>query len=492
VPLFKNLGDFYHGYEMPLARAFHEIDRRGILVSEERLDKFKLHLKTELQDACQKIEAVVNLPVIPKGGKGVKTPKGTLNLSSVPSLKRVLVDVLKIKLKKDFKSKQDSTGEEALNEAYAATGNPVLKEILRVRELNKINGTYAHATLLDSILYTSYTVTGTKTGRRSSRETPFTASSGHKIGTNMQNLPKQSDLGKLFRECLIARPGKIFLSSDQSQAEDWIVCAIIAAVSGSTKGLDELRNGIDRHRRLATQIFNKTEDECKKGTMFRFMGKKTRHAGNYGMQASMMSSSLAKEGFSLSKRYCEVLLDKFHSFEPEIRNSFQQSIENIIRTTRYLQTPVGRGMYFFGLRPNADNSKIFKEGFAYIPQSTVGDNTGLAVLHCETNSPGLVVMDGHDSITIEIDDDIDSILEGIDLLTESFNREFDFGNGVKIKIPIEFELGYDLKNEEEFSPNKCRGNVKTGLQAILNTLRQHPSHRSHTTSGAPQPPSVAS
>jgi len=488
VPLFPNLKSFYEDYEMPLAQVFHEIDRRGVLVDQTRLDEFKDHVKKELDDACLKIESSVNMKVIPKGKKGVKTPPDTLNLSSVPGLKKVLVDVLKIKLKKKWGKQDESTGEEALNEAYAKTGNPVLKEILRVRELNKIHGTYAQATLLDSVLYTSYSVTGTKTGRRSSRETPFTAASGHPIGTNLQNLPKQSELGKLFRGCIVARPGKIFLSCDQVQAEDWIVCAIIAAVSGSTKGLQELLHGIDRHKRLAVQIFSKTEAECGKGTMFRFMGKKTRHAGNYGMRAAMMSSSLAKEGYSLSERYCEVLLEKFHSFEPEIRGSFQKSVEDAIRNERYLSTPVGRGMYFFGLRPNADNSKIFKEGFAYIPQSTIGDNTGLSVLFCERNQPGWVVMDTHDAVTLEIDDDEETILQGIELLKESFNRKFDFGNGVVIQVPVDFELGYDLKNELEFSPGKCE-NVRIGLQNTLNTLRQLPRVPFPIISGAPQQPS---
>jgi hypothetical protein len=226
--------------------------------------------------------------------------------------------------------------------------------------------------------------------------------------------------------------------------------------------------------------------------MFRFMGKKTRHAGNYGMQALMMSSSLAKEGFHLSVKYCEALLEKFHQYEPLIRSGFQKFVEDEIRRTRILRTPVGREMYFFGLRPNADISKIFKEAFAYIPQSTVGDNTGLSILFCETNSPGWVVLDTHDAVTLELDDSIETINRGMELLAESFNRTFTFPNGTTIQIPVEFELGYDLKNEKEFDPSKCQGNVKTGLQTILNTLRRPVSHLSATTSGAPQPPSVVS
>ena len=474
MALFNSLQDFYENYEMPLARAFHEIDRRGVLVDTQRLQNFVTSLDADLQTACQKIEASIKLRVIPKGIKGAKTPAGTLNLSSPKQLIEVLTKQLGIKLKKDWKTKSESTGEEALNEAYAQTNNPVLKEILRVRELNKIKGTYAEATLLDSVLYCSYSVTGTVTGRRSSRETIFTSAKGHSIGTNTQNLPKQSELGKRFRECIIARPGKIFLSCDQSQAEDWVVCAIIADVSGKTEGLDELKKGIDRHKRLATQIFQKSEAECGKGTMFRFMGKKTRHAGNYGMKAPKMAVELAKEGFSLGVKYCDTLLERFHAFEPEIRNSFQSSVENSIRISRILKTPIGRERYFFGLRPDADNSKIFKEAFSYIPQSTVGDNTGLAILYCEREEPGYVVMDGHDSVTLEVEDSFESVYEGIELLQNSFDRIITFPNGTQIKIPVEFEIGYDLRDEDSKGKHS-KGLKEVSRDAItkaITTLRQ--------------------
>ena len=104
----------------------------------------------------------------------------------------------------------------------------------------------------------------------------------------MQNLPKQSKLGKEFRYCLVADLGKIFVSCDQAQAEDWVVSTIIAEMFAETqRDSDELKAGVDRHKHLAMQIFQKPESECTKdcGTMYRYLGKKTRHAGNYGMKA---------------------------------------------------------------------------------------------------------------------------------------------------------------------------------------------------------------
>lgn len=461
MPLFKNLKDFYYQYEMPLAQVFNHVDQRGLLVDEAKLKIFKKELDSALEVTCERIGLATKLSCVASQPKGVKTPKGTLNLSSPTQIRNILEE-LGVKLKKDRGATKTSTGEEALNEAYAQTGNPVLKDILAVRELNKIKGTYAEATLVDSILYTVYNTAGTVTGRRSSRATPFATKAGRQIGTNTQNFPKHSKLGERFRECIVARPDRIFLSCDQKQAEDWVVSGLIADWGGGTQGLDELYKGVDRHQRLASQIFNKPLSECHKKSIERYLGKKTRHAGNYGMKENRFAEVLTKEAPDFSEvmartgklvNYCKTMLGRFHDFEPEIRNTFQHGVETRLRDKRLLRTPIGRSRYFFGLRPGADNSKLFKEAFSYIPQSTVGDNTGLALLYCERVLPGWVVMDNHDAITLELPDTEKSIRAGIALLSAAFNRELTFENGLKMKIPIEFELGYDLQNTKELSPN---------------------------------------
>lgn len=461
MPLFKTLREFLDLYEMPLARAFYEIDNRGVMVDPERLERFVARLDSKLVTSCQIIENEVKMKVVPRMEKGVKTPPGMLNLSSPPQLIKVINEVLKIKLKTSWDSGNQTSSEEALNEAFAKTGNVALKEILVARELSKLKGTYAETALVDDILYTSYGVANTVTGRRSARATIFTHSNGKKIGTNAQTIPKQSELGRDFRECLVARPGRIFVSADQVQAEDWIVSALIADNGGGTTGLEELRNRIDRHKKLASAIFRVPLEQCGKGTLYRFMGKKTRHAGNYDEGAGMMASTLVKEGFRAEDfykssqyitltQYCEVLLNGFHTAEPGIRGTFHNYIQQQLRASRTLQTPIGRERYFFGLRPGADNSKLYKEAYSYIPQSTVGDNTGLGVLYCESTKPGWVVLDAHDAITLEVPDNQASIREAAELLEAAFDRELTLPNGTVVKIPIEYEVGYDLKNEIEF------------------------------------------
>jgi DNA polymerase family A len=477
--LFKTLKEFLYEYEMPLAQAFHEIDRRGVLVDETKLSSFIVFLDNQLGEAVTRVEAKAGKKVIARQEKKGKPDPKVLNLSSPTQLGSFLKGI-GLKLKTNRETGRESTDEESLNEAFAATGNPVLKDILSVRELNKIKGTYAETALVDGILYSSYNVAGTVTGRRSSSETPFKHSNGKKIGTNVQNLPKHSDLGLRFRECVVARPGRIFISCDQVQAEDWIVQGIIVDQGGSGRGLEELQRRVDRHRRLATQIFQKTWEECNKDSLYRYLGKKTRHARNYDMEAFMMATVLVKEGFSadsfyannphkkLSLRdYCQTILNEFDRYEPDVKGVFQEYVKKTLLATRTLTTPIGRSRYFFGFRPGADNKKLIKEGYSYIPQSTVADNTGLAILYSEYLH-SWVVMDGHDSVTMEVPANRRDVLTAIDILKYGFNRVIEFPNGTKLKIPIEYELGYNLRDLKKWETEDAQATEK--LDTLLHGL----------------------
>jgi uracil-DNA glycosylase len=480
-----NLRRFYTDYEMPLARAFHQIDKRGIFTDHEALSNLRKEVLEELRQKCLEISGGLNnRPVVYSDDMGVALSKQLnvdcktiLNIASVPQLKEVLKQ-LGIKLKIDRKTKKETTNEESLNEAFAATGNPVLKGVLRTRELNKVLGTNIDARLGNHVFYSCYSVTGTVTGRRASRKNFL----GY--GSNGQNQPKHSDLGKKFRGVFISRPNYIFVACDQVQAEDWIVQGIIADVSGHTKGVEELRAGVDRHQRLAAQIFGLPLDKCGKDTLERYLGKKTRHAANYDMQDDKMAAVLAAEGYSVSKKICAAILQKFHEVEPYIRQVFHKYVQQTLCKTRTLTTPLGRSRVFHGLRPYGDNGKVFREGYAYIPQSTVGDNTGMAILYCERTALGLVLQDGHDAITLEVPDSFDEVLRATQLLSKAFDRTIKFPNGFELKIPIEYELGYSLAPKEML---KCPGDSSVaGLTNIYETLRQRQKVLRSTTGGALQ------
>lgn len=480
---------FYTEYEMPLARAFHSIDKQGIQTSSEALSKLRQEITKELGEKCIDISKNLNnRPVVYSAdlGKALAKqlnidPSGILNIASVPQLKDLLQNELKIKLKKDRYSGKESTGEESLNEAFASTGNPVLKNLLRVRELNKILGTYVDSKLERGVFYSCYSVTGTVTGRRASRKNFL----GY--GSNGQNQPKHNDLGEKFQGVFIARPNHIFVTCDQASAEEWLVQGIIADVSGDVRGIKELEDsitsGISRHARLASAIFGlPLEKTNNKECLEYYIGKKVRHAGNYDMREDKMAAVMASEGFTVKREFCGAILAKFHEVEPNIRGVFHKYIQYELTTKRFLRTPLGRERVFHALRPYGDNSKIFREGYAYIPQSCIGDNNGLAVLYCQTHRPGVVLADGHDSMLNEARDNLDDIVSVMQLMERAYDRILRFPNGFEVKIPIDFRIGYSMKGLR-----KCPGpSSETGLkliQSVYNGLQRVPIV---TTSGQQQ------
>lgn len=474
--------DYYEQYEMPLARAFYNINQRGIAVDAAKLQKLRDFINEELMSSCKRMSTQTNRTCIAQALPKTKPDPAVLNLSSTPQLLEQLraFGITPPKKKRADNSWSESTDEESLNELFAETGNPFLKELLRVRELNKLRGTYVDVELENNTLYGAFFVTGTVTGRRSCREN-FLG-----LGSNLQNQPKHTDLASRYRECLIARPDKIFVKCDQISAEDWLVTGIIADQSGDRTGFSELLQGVDRHAKLASFIFGKPLDMCGKDTPERFIGKKVRHAGNYDMEAFRFAAEMAKEGHVVKQTFCDWLLQRFHAANPGIKHVFHHYVQEELRVRRCLTTPFGFTRQFFGLRDYGDNRKIMKEGYAQIPQGTVGTNTGMAILWLEHNQPGNVVLDDHDAVTLEVADNLDGVIGAVSWLQKAFDRIIRLPKGLEFKIPIEFEIGYNLR---DMATIKCDLSNVDGLKNIYNGLKKPLKAPLVTTTGVLQPSS---
>lgn len=491
----RGLRDFYEKVEMPLARNLHCIQNRGIQVNTAKLAELRTKLNKRLEGICTDAMKYIGKPVFYDGDSAKEFQKfakekangkirkqsdvEVFNLGSPKQIIKVFEDLDIYLPSQDGKIKTD---EEAMQKSFAKTGHQLPGLILLSRGLNKLKGTNIDASLRQDVLYTNFYSTGTVNGRRSSTmlwdDTPFC------YGSNTQNLPKhgKGDIGifqKEYRECLVARRGKIFLAADQIQAEDWIVTGIIADQSGQMQGFNELRQGTDRHRKLATQIFRKAWDECGKESHERYLAKKSRHAGNYDMGGYRFAAVLTKEGMTDSpipgmglEEYCDSLLVAFHFIEPGIRGVFHRYIQQKLEDTRTLINCFGRTRIFFGLHPHRDNTKVFKEAYSTLPQSTVSDNTAQAVNIIEAEAPGLIIKEDHDALTLEVDDEPTCISAGIDLLSHAFDRVITMEKGLKFKIPIEFELGYNLRPASKGKFNGLIGVDKSNFEEVREKLRQ--------------------
>lgn len=455
-------------YLHALQSIYHRIDSRGIVVDRKRLEDASRYINTDIDKQCSIVSNVWSIQCyIGALNKPKDISISSINLNSSSGANTPLAflrDKLKFKIPKVSARDEDgnyiqkeSLAELTLQKIYAENqfatpgGDPAIRALLRIRELSTLRARYINANLYPSgteqLFISNYNCAGTVTGRRGSRKHAF----GY--GGNAQNFPKHGELAKIFRRCLVSRPGKIFLMVDQMQAEDWPT----SALANNMEALDDLKLGVDRHRKLGCLIFDIPWDHYTekqwKDSIERYLGKKTRHANNYGMRANTMSDSLAKEGHSLTPQQCKVILDKVNTVDPSVDGVFHAYIKQQLDAGRTLRTPFSRERIFFGLRPGeaGSNNKIFNEAYSYIPQSTVGDNTGFTVYGIESTGDefsGHIIQESHDSIVQEIDDNVDAIWKFIQRTREASTRVIKFHNGIEVEIPWEAEIGYDFYHTE--------------------------------------------
>lgn len=458
-----------NSYLHALAKVYHSIDRRGLLMDVSRLDVLRKDVISEISNLCSILSVNWSINVYVGNIQPVLAIvyPSSVNINSSGGSNSLLVTLKKLGynvpvVRKKNKDKEwemrESADELALQKMFAETGDINLKHLMRIKELVKLLGTYINARLHRNVFYSSYGVSSTVTGRRGCSKHPF----GY--GGNAQTFPSHTadpQIGHFthdYRRCIIARPGHVFFSVDQKSAEEHPQ----AALAGNTVALKELHSTEwpenDRHTRLAAFVFGipvsqYTKKEWKdigsQAGMMRYVGgKKARHANAYGMRKNRFSEVLAKEGFSFTPTACGNILDKVNQYDPSVQGVYHKYVRDEIDRCRMLLTPLGRERQFMGFRPNSDNNEAYNEAYSYIPQSVVGDNTGMAVLYLDGEAQlQYIVQESHDSVVQEVPEQ-DSELERVFIETQkSFERTIRFDNGIEINIPIEAKLSYNFEDE---------------------------------------------
>ena len=317
---------------------------------------------------------------------------------------------------------------------------------------------------------TSWNLAGTKTFRLSSRKLMG------RWGTNLQN---PSD-----RICQIYIPdkGKIFVQVDQAGAEALVVSYL------TTKGfLRELFiNGIKSHCYLALKIFHADWDKDMKWTSGRaaallalhpselvahrdwkallgpikehkfryFISKKTCHASNYGMMENTFRDDVLKESggtVALTNREAGIFLGSYHNIFPEIRWWHSEVVKTVDKTGM-LHNLFGFPREFYCLW--VDN-KIKRDAIAFVPQSTVGTITNMAVVklqhEIETDKRRWDILNNkHDSYLVQVP--LGEEGEAIASMSRHMEADLVSPRGERFKMKTEASLGYNWGKKTKDNP----------------------------------------
>ena len=203
----QDLANLYETIDLPLAPVLAAMERDGVRVDREALDAMSKTMEREIR--------VLEKTIWEHAGS-------EFNVNSPLQLAEILFDKMGLGLGGKRRGKSRSTAADVLEELALVHELP--RKVLEYREISKLKSTYVDA--LPKLihgetgrLHTSFSQTGTATGRLSSSD------------PNLQNIPVRSELGREIRAAFAAGPGNTLLSADYSQIE----LRILAHFSGDTR-----------------------------------------------------------------------------------------------------------------------------------------------------------------------------------------------------------------------------------------------------------------
>lgn len=452
--------------------AYLSLSLRGARLDIEKREK-------RIKELLQKQEAIDKC-------LGIVSRKGELNPRSSSQVSNYLYKNLQL----PCPNNEEPTKEITLRKLQLTHNIPSLNLILASRGARK------SASSLDFIpwggiqdkgpfdrMTCSWVLTGTDTYRLGSRT--LLKKKGEKksgYGTNFQNWNKNN------RDLILADDKKVLIQVDQSGAEALIVSYLCRY--GRFREL--FLNSIKPHvfvglhlfksawgKRFDSQLIDelvklppsllrahprfkevsdliKSSDDWPPSERYYFIAKMVCHASNYGAKWPTLQGQILEKSegqIVLTKQESEQFIRHYHMLFPEIHawhNDIQQELKNNGRMLRNL----------FG-HPRQFNEpwgeSLFKQAYAFKPQSTVGQITNYAIVESfEAIERGEdwtlnidILQNGHDSVLSQAPEGREMIVAPriINLLERELVNE----RGEKFKMRSECQIG---KNWKPFHPEK--------------------------------------
>ena len=316
-----------------------------------------------------------------------------------------------------------------------------------------------------------------ETGRLSSSKNPKWN------GANAQNQSRE------IRRIFIPDRGRIFVEADLSQAEDRIVKVLTASLLSYGSRRDELLwraraqpHENDEHKRAAMAIFGIPQDRV--DARQRYFGKRARHGANYDMHGRRFSDELLKEDVVITpeegERMIQAVIDRD---TPEVRGWHMEIRKRLMRD-RQLSNDWGRELDFTYDRLD---DETYRRGYAFIPQSSVPailNQYGFRPLWEAIRAGAIdaaINQNGHDSLLISADPNVDTVWTLIHFLRQSLERSRTYW-GVALTIPVEFKVGLNWS----FTPGRTfkQAPSRDEIGDAIATLLKEPHHEHAPLSAA--------
>lgn len=378
----QNLSKVYKEIELPLMPVLAKMHEEGIKIDIDYLKDLSREYHIELDKIQKEIW---------------KLAGEEFNINSPKQLGEILFVKMGLSVKGQKKTAGGamSTRESELEKLREL--HPIIGEILRYRELQKLLSTYIDSipnlVEKDGRLHTTYVQIGAATGRMSSKD------------PNLQNIPIKSELGRNIRKGFVAEKGFKLVALDYSQIE----LRLAAIMSGDKELIDIFKSGRDVHTEVAARVFKVSVEKVDKE--MRRKAKVINFGILYGMGVNALRQNLGKE----TKR------DEAQAFYNEYFNTFSE-LANYLNEVKaeaerkgYTETLFGRRRYFEGIKSKIQFVRASAERMAINApiQGTSADIIKLAMVEVDKyitkqklQKDARMLLQVHDELIFEVKNDL--------------------------------------------------------------------------------------
>ncbi len=365
----------YRDIEMPSRQVLYVMERNGILVDANKLNRQSHDIGLRLIELEQQAYELAGQP---------------FNLGSPKQLGEIFFDKLKLPVIKKTPKGAPSTDEEVLSEL--AKDYPLPKVLLEHRSLAKLKSTYTDKLPLmintaTGRVHTSFNQTVAVTGRLSSSD------------PNLQNIPVRTAEGRKIREAFIAPTGSKIVSADYSQIE----LRIMAHLSNDAALIRAFEQGLDIHKATAAEVFG--VDLAEVTSEQRRYAKSINFGLIYGMSAFGLAAQL-----EITREAAKTFIERYFNRFPGVAEYMEVTRANA-RDAGYVETVFGRRLWLPAIKSSNGAQRAGAERAAINApmQGTAADLIKLAMVAVNNwliaeKLNSRLLLQVHDELILEVPD----------------------------------------------------------------------------------------
>jgi DNA polymerase-1 len=359
--------------ELPLLHVLADLEQAGIAVDLDHLHGLEHEFGESMRTAESAAHELAGRP---------------FNLGSPKQLQEILFGERGLPTTKKIKTGY-TTDADALQSLFVQTGDPLLEQLLRWRDVSKLRQTVTG--LLSSVsddgrIHTTFNQIVAATGRLSSQD------------PNLQNIPIRTAEGRRIRSGFVVGPGyESLLTADYSQIE----MRLMAHLSEDNGLIEAFNSGEDLHNYVASRVFGVAPSDVDAAQRSKIK------AMSYGLAYGLSPFGLSQQ-LGITPAEASGLMDEYFERFGGVRDYLREVVDRA-RGTGYTETMLGRRRYLPDLTSDVRQRREMAERMALNApiQGSAADIVKVAMLRVDAalKAQGLssrMLLQVHDELVLEV------------------------------------------------------------------------------------------